>query len=275
MITDNLSTLKIHKLTQAQYERELAAGNIDETALYLTPEEAHNHDDRYYTEYEIDTKLSGKANTSHGNHVPSTQTADNSKFLRNDNTWATVTPANIGAAASSHNHSASNITSGTMSSDRLPVDDIVNLYVWKKYDGNPAEPTETSKTLATISRKVMSTNTSYASISYADSVIVEGTSVTLVEATEIAPTVDTANSTLLGKYVKTSNGYGGTYGVHYIPSDATFSASGTYDLKASKAVLLGVRTALKYVASKSNSSYPTSGEHTDGYWYLYHKQLGD
>lgn len=39
MITENLSTLKIHKLTQAQYDRELAAGNIDENALYLTPEE--------------------------------------------------------------------------------------------------------------------------------------------------------------------------------------------------------------------------------------------
>lgn len=39
MITENLSTLKIHKLTQAQYDRELAAGNIDENALYLTPAE--------------------------------------------------------------------------------------------------------------------------------------------------------------------------------------------------------------------------------------------
>ena len=39
MITENLSTLKIHKLTQAQYDRELENGNIDETALYLTPEE--------------------------------------------------------------------------------------------------------------------------------------------------------------------------------------------------------------------------------------------
>lgn len=39
MITENLSTLKIHKLTQEQYDRELAAGNIDETALYLTPDE--------------------------------------------------------------------------------------------------------------------------------------------------------------------------------------------------------------------------------------------
>lgn len=37
MITENLNTLKIHKLTKAQYERELAAGNIDENALYLTP----------------------------------------------------------------------------------------------------------------------------------------------------------------------------------------------------------------------------------------------
>lgn len=38
MITENLTVLKIHKLSQAQYDRELAAGNIDETALYLTPD---------------------------------------------------------------------------------------------------------------------------------------------------------------------------------------------------------------------------------------------
>lgn len=38
MNTENLSTLKIHKLTQAQYDRELEAGRIDPTALYLTPD---------------------------------------------------------------------------------------------------------------------------------------------------------------------------------------------------------------------------------------------
>jgi hypothetical protein len=38
MKTENLSTLKIHKLTQAQYDRELEAGNLDTTALYLTPD---------------------------------------------------------------------------------------------------------------------------------------------------------------------------------------------------------------------------------------------
>ncbi len=39
MITKNLSTLKIHKLTREQYERELNAGNIDANAIYLTPDE--------------------------------------------------------------------------------------------------------------------------------------------------------------------------------------------------------------------------------------------
>lgn len=39
MIIENVSTLKIHKLTQEQYDRELAAGNLDENALYLTPDD--------------------------------------------------------------------------------------------------------------------------------------------------------------------------------------------------------------------------------------------
>ena len=34
-----LSTLKIHKLTQEEYDQAVASGTIDETALYLTPEE--------------------------------------------------------------------------------------------------------------------------------------------------------------------------------------------------------------------------------------------
>ena len=45
MVTENLSTLKIHKLTQEQYERERDAGRLDETALYLTPDQCSNADD--------------------------------------------------------------------------------------------------------------------------------------------------------------------------------------------------------------------------------------
>lgn len=37
MITENLQTLKIHKLSGEQYKRELESGNADVTALYLTP----------------------------------------------------------------------------------------------------------------------------------------------------------------------------------------------------------------------------------------------
>lgn len=91
------------------------------TAIASKADTNHNHDDKYYTESEIDTKLSGKSDTSHnhdtvyaakshGNHVPATETANNAKFLRNDNTWQTVTPANIGAAASSH---GTHVTFGT------------------------------------------------------------------------------------------------------------------------------------------------------------------
>ena len=39
MNIENLSTLKIHKLTQEQYDRELESGNIDPSALYLTPDD--------------------------------------------------------------------------------------------------------------------------------------------------------------------------------------------------------------------------------------------
>ncbi len=36
----NLSTLKIHKLTQEQYDREKAAGTLDPEAIYLTPDDS-------------------------------------------------------------------------------------------------------------------------------------------------------------------------------------------------------------------------------------------
>jgi len=50
------------------------------------------------------TNSTAYAAASHGNHVPAKQTANNKIFLRNDNTWQTVTPANIGAATSDHDH---------------------------------------------------------------------------------------------------------------------------------------------------------------------------
>lgn len=58
MITENLSTLKIHKLSKQQYQRELEAGNIDESAIYLTPVEQIN-----LSNYVTQDDLSNSINT--------------------------------------------------------------------------------------------------------------------------------------------------------------------------------------------------------------------
>lgn len=50
---------------------------------------------------------------SHGNHVPAVQAANNKVFLRNDNTWQTVTPANIGAEPAFTKNTAFNKAFGT------------------------------------------------------------------------------------------------------------------------------------------------------------------
>lgn len=64
MKTENLSTLKIHKLTKKQYERELAAGNIDASALYLTPDEKIDLTPYATIDY-VDTVANTKAEASH------------------------------------------------------------------------------------------------------------------------------------------------------------------------------------------------------------------
>lgn len=43
MITETLLNLKIHKLSQEQYDRELIAGTLDENALYITPDETYTN----------------------------------------------------------------------------------------------------------------------------------------------------------------------------------------------------------------------------------------
>lgn len=79
-------------ITLADCRREIARHNADPTAH---GDFARKKD--YYTKLETDAKLNGKANTNHGLHVPTKEQANNTRFLRNDNTWQNVTPQNIGA----------------------------------------------------------------------------------------------------------------------------------------------------------------------------------
>lgn len=72
MITENISTLNIHKLSKEQYERELATGNIDPYAIYLTPDEEVDLSEYATLDY-VDNKIaaipkvdiSGKADKSY------------------------------------------------------------------------------------------------------------------------------------------------------------------------------------------------------------------
>ncbi len=64
MITENVSTLKIHKLTQEQYNRELEAGRIDENAIYLTPDEEID-----LSPYATIEDMNGKADEVHSHAI--------------------------------------------------------------------------------------------------------------------------------------------------------------------------------------------------------------
>nr|DAS85649.1 MAG TPA: shufflon protein [Caudoviricetes sp.] len=81
-----------------------------------------------YDKGEVDTRLGGKANSSHGNHIPNPEAANNARFLRNDNTWQVVTPANIGAYTKTETYSKSE------SYNKGEVDSRVNTKVSKSGD---------------------------------------------------------------------------------------------------------------------------------------------
>lgn len=55
---------------------------------------------------------------THPQHVPAKETANNARFLRNDNTWQTVTPANIGARPSSWTPTKSDVGLGNVANER-------------------------------------------------------------------------------------------------------------------------------------------------------------
>jgi len=154
--------------------------------------------------------------------------------------------------------------------------DLLNLHVWKKYTGSPGL-TETAKTSVIVSKSGGSDGGTHDAVDYADEIEVKDGVISLVNPM----TIDVASKSLLesntlGKYIYVH--YGDAF--YHIPSNATVSQTGTSTygifIQYSAANLLTVEgEKVGFVASANRSAYPDSGEHSDGYWYEYSKQLGE
>lgn len=163
--------------------------------------------------------------------------------------------------------------------DDLPTEEMIpNLYVWKKYDSNPDDIKETSRSNVCIDWRLTYVSYSF-SVDYSDAISTDGGSISLVNKQVVSiNTADQAN-VLLGKYVHSSGNIltgamDNDEGYFFIPEDATFTISSD-NLYVSKATKLSIPQYLSYVASKSFNTYTTGSQHTDGYWYKYIKKIGD
>ena len=91
----------------------------------------------------------GAAAYSHGNHVPTTETANNARFLRNDNTWQTVTPSGIGAAEASHGTHVTTDTVKTALGTGSAISNQTQTTKFLREDGSWATPSYTVDTNTT------------------------------------------------------------------------------------------------------------------------------
>lgn len=152
MKTESISTLKIHKLTQAQYDRELAAGNIDENALYLTPDEAvdssvldaHMEDtDKHVTSGE---KTNWNAAKTHADsaHAPSNAQANVIESISVNGTKQTIANKAVNITVPTDNKDlangagylvASNIANKADKATTLSGYGITNAYTKTEVDG--------------------------------------------------------------------------------------------------------------------------------------------
>lgn len=152
----------------------------------------------------------------------------------------------------------------------ITLEELPNLYIWQKY-------TPTKSDTAALLGVFM---TASCSVDYADSFAVTEDGVSLVDeqTLEVSSSFDDEDlEILLGKYSITSTGK-----LFFIHSDSGFktktSGSGTglhTNLYATRVTHITDGTVAGYVASKTTDTYPSPGEYTDGYWYKYHKQLGE
>lgn len=104
-----------------QIEISVTGGNADTLGNHAPSyfsAAGHTHDDRYYTETEMNTKLNGKANSSHTHNYAGSDSAGgkaNSAKSADSVTWGNVSGKPSSYPPSSHNHTPAEISGGQFS----------------------------------------------------------------------------------------------------------------------------------------------------------------
>ena len=143
--THDVATADTDGFMSAEDKAKLDGLEQVDTSVFVTKEDAdaayaaitHNHDDRYYTESEVDSKLADKANATHTHAIGDVSnlqetiegleediagkanaehTHDDRYFTESEVTDKLATKADTG-----HKHAASDVTSGTFALDRIPT----------------------------------------------------------------------------------------------------------------------------------------------------------
>jgi hypothetical protein len=136
LITENLLTLKIHKLTQAQYNRELEAGRIDESALYLTPDEEIDLSP-YATKEELDTKSDKSHNHTIAN-VDNLQSSLDAKQATITGGATTITNSNLTANRALISNGSGKVAVSDVTSTELGYLDGVTSAIQTQLNGKAA-----------------------------------------------------------------------------------------------------------------------------------------
>lgn len=152
--------------------------------------------------------------------------------------------------------------------------DIPNLHIWGKYANNPAGYREETLSSANLSSSAYSGT---AHLYYSSEININNDKFYVGDYTSLVGSDSSTFEVIKGKHVidkYKSDGY--TDYIYYIPPTAKVEFTGS-TVKATPCIKLtiGDTEPLGYVASKENNAYPTNGQHADGYWYLYCKQLGE
>lgn len=147
--------------------------------------------------------------------------------------------------------------------------DIPTLHIWKKYSGDPTGYSMAEARSVTVGLKVSTA----VSLSYSDEITISDGKVKLVNGTGTSFGTAATADILHGKFVASDTL---ATSIYYVSPTATFdiASNGLYISSAQK-VTANSSAPLGYVAAKTKDAYSTDGQHTDGYWYEYVKQLGD